>query len=596
MSIFNLSDWNDNKILAFVKNYSKPFAVKTAMGYTRQQSRDPYAWWDYEVLASSPDRQWTEWVQSDPSLNYAKRDAGSERGKAVSKIMKTYGLSLSDASKLVKTYVGYHPSYGGYICQIGPYFSKGERHGIEHVVTEAVDKFSYYVLRKRKSTPEEIGRSIARNIDLYKGAYNVEFTPADFSLVVKAPKETFDYEKQRQEDKDIVAFLPTLDENDPHVQDFYRRSPLSGIGTHFDLNSRGYEKILRGLLGPWYNQTVREKAAQTSKTQKEIVTEIITNMDLLREIYNASYKKWEEARESGEAAAVGMTPPPKFLDPSLKPESGAQTSTSVRKNKAMGDQLRLRIEIIGLLQQNVTSPSEIADRLNADPVRRASNERRRRRVPPKPPIIITTEEVQRQIDEINRTRTQEGGGQKDLNSVAAEVSSKIGEMEVQRGYDDMRTAFNMAAVFFSSQPVDPVSKTMLGAPDAIVFNPPENFENFTSQDLKRFREEKENREEATRASPEQVQKDIGEKAQEPSKTKSKTPTPKEEVEEVEPSRVAPETTETLQHIPSEEELRSLMGSTLNNLIKIAEELDNENSIDAAEEVHKVIRKYIGRVQ
>ena len=79
--------------------------------------------------------------------------------------------------------------------------------------------------------------------------------------------------------------------------------------------------------------------------------------------------------------------------------------------------------------------------------------------------------------------------------------------------------------------------------------------------------------------PEQIQKDIGSQMPVPEKTPKTTPTPE---------------------VPKEPEhkeinLEELMGSTINNLIKIAKELDVENKDDAAEEVHKVIRKYIERL-
>ena len=54
--------------------------------------------------------------------------------------------------------------------------------------------------------------------------------------------------------------------------------------------------------------------------------------------------------------------------------------------------------------------------------------------------------------------------------------------------------------------------------------------------------------------------------------------------------VDPETGEVIAEC-NDEVTEKLLGKTLRNLIKIAGDLDNDGKIDAAEEVHKVIRKY-----
>lgn len=45
------------------------------------------------------------------------------------------------------------------------------------------------------------------------------------------------------------------------------------------------------------------------------------------------------------------------------------------------------------------------------------------------------------------------------------------------------------------------------------------------------------------------------------------------------------------HNEFDNKLDNVLQNTLYNLVKIAEELDNEGKDDAAEEVHRVIRKY-----
>ena len=577
MSTFNLESYKNSYAEAFIKKYVE------AMGYKHQKNRNQYQWWDYEELRSSPPEEWHNWTSSDPSLADVLRDAATSRGKALQKIYETYGLNISEAAKLVKTYIGYHPAYGGYICQIGPYISKGFWHGSDHVVEQAVDKFAYFVIRKRKSSPEEIARSVAQNIASYHTAFGVEFTPADFSLIVKAPTGDFDPDKKRQQNKEIRDHVESLDPEDPRTKAFFERAPITGEGSHFSLNSRGYEKLLSQMLGTWFQQALREKAAETNQTPQQVMIGMLADTNFLKDIYDKTYQKWQEAYASGEAAAVGMPPPPKFAEKSLRPFSGAQGFTGVPSNDLMANQMGLRLEVIKLLQAGATDPEAIASQLNQDPKRLEVNIRREKKQ--LPPILITADEINRQMDMINRQRT-EG---KDFNQVVTEMNASIESMREGKGYDDLRMAFEMAAVYFSSQPVDSTSRTMLGNPNAIIFNPPENFENYTSQDLMRWRQEKMDKdtgvENSHLATPEQIEKDIGTVMPSPGKTKKppkKTLTPEPELEPV------------IEQAPQQENLEELLGKTIKNLIKIAEELDNDGKNDDAEEVHKVIRKYIER--
>lgn len=577
MGIFNLKEYDVNYAESYVKKYVE------AMGYTHQHNRDQYRWWDYEELKSSPSEDWNNWVNSDPSLADVLRDASSYRGKALQKINETYGLNISEASQLVKTYIGYHPAYGGYICQIGPYISKGFWHGSDHIVEQAVDKFAYFVIRKRKSTPQEIARSVAQNIASYQTTFGVNFAPSDFSLIVKAPTGEFNPEKKRQQNKEIRDHIESLDPEDPTAKSFFERAPITGEGTHFSLNGRGYEKLLGQLLGQWYQEAVREIASESGKNPRQVMTEIVSDMSLLKDVYNKTYKKWEEARDNGEAAAIGMPPPPKFADKSLNPFSGAQGFTGVPSNELMANQMGLRVEILRLLQGGLTDPIAIAERLNADPQRQALNTRRTRKN--QEAITITPEEVNNQIDKINQQRQ---GGNKDIPQVLSETTSAVDSMREGQGYNDLKTAFEMAAIYFSSQPVDVSTRTMLGSPNAITFNPPENFVNYTSQDLMRLKQENAARKggqefKPETATPEQIKKDIGEAMPEQGKTlvnePEKTITPEPIVE--------PE-----QKLYHGENLEELLGKTIKNLIKIAAELDADNKDAEAEEVHKVIRKYV----
>lgn len=576
MSYFNLNEMFLSKAEAYIKKYVE------AMGTTHQKNRDQYRWWDYEELISSPDEDWSSWVSTDSSLGDVLSDAKSYRGKALQKINETYGLSISDATKLVKTYIGYHPSYGGYICQIGPYISKGFWHGEGHIVEQAVDKFAYFVIRKRKSTPQEISKSLLKNIESYKTNFNVQFEPSDFSLIVMAPTGEFDPSRERQTNKTVRERVESLDPSDPRTKEFFNRAPITGEGTHLSLNARGYDKLLRQIMGPWYEQTLREKAISENKNPNEIINDLMRNTSLLKEIYNKTYEKWQRAVASGEAAAMGMVQPPKFLDKSLRPLSGAQGFTGVPSSELMANQMGLQIEIMRILQSGVTDPTAISEQLNSNPQRQIVNQKRQKKG--QVPVIISPEEVQRSIDKIDQRRQDNN---QSIEQVLTDTISRTESMREGRGYDDLKTAFEMAGVYFSSQLIDRPTQTMLGETNAVIFNPPESFENFTINDLRRWREEKARREQPSttkteetkeQASPEQVSKDIGEMT--------------EQTKEVQP----PPAPEQPHKDYTEEELEKLLAHTVKGLIKIAEDLDNEGKYDSAEEVHKIIRKYAGRLK
>jgi hypothetical protein len=80
----------------------------------------------------------------------------------------------------------------------------------------------------------------------------------------------------------------------------------------------------------------------------------------------------------------------------------------------------------------------------------------------------------------------------------------------------------------------------------------------------------------------------------------------EEVPEVQPTPPAAQLPPRIQpepQVPTEEDededvtpnLLELLSNTVKNLIKVARELDDEGKGEAAEEVHKVIRKYQKRI-
>ena len=540
-------------------NLAEFIIKKEAMGYTRQRYRDQYEWWDYEELMGGADDRWQEWVRTDRSLSDVLRDAGQIRNKLSRRLMGLYGLPLSEIPKIFKTYIGYHPTYGAYICSIGPYLGS--------TFESSQDKFGYFIIRKRKSSREEMMDAVGKNINKYTRDYGIAIEPSDLQFVVKAPAGEYDPSRARQR-KNIREVVVNLDPESPEGRDFYERAPIAGEGSSIGLNAKGLEKVIRGQWGPLYEQAVREISQREGISEDEVRGREIRDLDFLKGIYDAVRRKYDEAVESGAAAIEGMNPPPRFSELSFQGKSGQIQFTTIKSNpKEVIRQLQLRQEILTLLNAGTDDPVEIQARLNQDP--------RRQRNP------IPIEEVQDRVADIRNISESE---EKSLSQLEEDVGSQITSYETNSGFDDLNTAFEQAKLYFTNHPIDPLTKGKLRVQYApkMAFDPPENFENVTADDLVRLRAE---REEAIAAgdvaTEEDIERELGEEI-----TPQEVQPEEEVVEEVQPEIIEEE-----EEIIPQESIGDLFSSTIGNLIKIAKELDDAGESYAAEEIHKVIRKY-----
>ena len=577
MKSFNLFDLQQNKVSELCKKYVE------AAGHTHMHHRDPYRWWDYDVLKTSQPDDFTEWVSTEPGLISIIREAGVERNNALTEIAQRYCLNRIDAEKYLKTFIGYHPSYGGYICNIGAYKSHGFKHGEEHVISEAWDKIYYHIIRKRKANQQDIAKSVLKNIEKYQQRFSVQLEPGDFALLIKEHSDTFDPNRQRQQKSH--SYVNSLDPNSSESQRFFSSPPVLGSGSQIVPNTRGYDKLLRGLMGTWYQAAISERAIAENKTEDQVRYDILSNPQFLSQIYKLTYKKWEEARERGDADAMGMTAPPKFTDASLQSKAGAQGYTGVLFNTEMAGQMKLRAEVVEALKEGITNPTDIAAKLNSNPQRLDQNKRRRNRK--LEPILISEAEIMHQMSEISRHKTPD----KDYDTYLQETKSSSESMEVTRGYDDFQTAFSMASLYFSGQMRDPVTGAVLSEGSASPLGDAGSFANFTSKGLQKLREDcvakktgqeikKEEEKDTDKATEQEIKRDIGEEITEPI------------AEPTKPDIIAPKpNAQPVTQEEEEQEMNFLMSKTLKNLVKIATELDEENKNDAAEEVHKIIRKY-----
>lgn len=560
------------------------YLIRQAMGSTPQAKRDPYDWWDYETLVSGGDAKWRQHVAIDRSLIDVLSDCTAFRNKKFRELRDMYGLTDDQLKNIWKTYIGYHPSYGAYILSVGPYVG-------DTFAEEARDKFAYFKIRKRQISEEDVAKSVGENIGSYMSMYGVTLEPGDLQLVVKGQPESLDPTGKKPRRKPVREIITSLDPNEPDIQDFLQRSPILGEGSEIGLNTRGLQKVIRQMWGNLYDQAIAEKAAENNVTVEAASFMVLQDLTFLRAVYDKVQQKYQQKVESGEAALSGMSQPPKFLDLTLHSKSGSVQFSSLPTNKLQARALAFRQEVLQIMDRGITDPQTIRDTLNADPSRKT-----------KP---VSFEAVVDKVNEITNLLSARRANIPDADEgslrqvLMAETGMQSEEMGSSKGYSDLRSAFEMAKLYFSNLPVDPKSGSKDMAAFKLVpvmaFDLPENFHNVTTEELRQIRLDYEagkgvqspEAADAAEASENDLETQIGPK--------------EEEKEEEEAVKQETKPTGTAPKSPTEEDdddayvplsmKKNLVSTTLKNLIKIAEELDKEGKTDEAEEIHKVIRKY-----
>ena len=561
MRMFNLSSHN----------------IKEAMGEVWQQSRENYVWWDYNDIMNG-DETWSEWVGRERSLSDVLREASHFRSRKNYEIAYRFGLRVQEVSKLFKTFIGYHPMHGAYICSVGPYLG---------LIGEAQNKFGFFIKRLRTASQDEVMDSVRKNIENYMDAFGVDLDPSDLQLVVRAKASGWDPERwsppktpegkpQDRQRTSIRQVVTSLDPESNESKSFYEMSPVITSGSTFGPNAKGLEKIMRQLGGDFYEQVVAEKAQEQGISPQEVVQREISDLDFVQEVYKAVRQKYTQAVARGEDIALGMTPPPVFSKLSLQGKSGQVKFTTIKNvSKMLKRELVAQQEVLEVLNAGVTNPRQVQETLNAD-VRRKKN-------------LLTIEDVEEIMERINEQAAEEG---KDYGQMLTETTQHSSDLDNYYGFNDLGTTFEMAKLYFTQLPIDPKTKGKRQRRMAprIAFDPPENFEDFSGADLSRLAEEARQRRERGEvfdpATEGEIEEQIGELPDTPEEAESEI-----EVEDLTPQEEEEEETPTM---PSAVE--DIFGNTLGNLIKIAEELDADGKNGASEEIHKVIRKYQGRIK
>lgn len=482
---------------------------KTAMGSTHRKNRPALSWWNIDELETNPPEDWKQFVEKDPSMKQVVLvESSIERDKRIKCLTKMYDISWDQAKKLEKTYIGYNPSLGGYACYIGPYISKGERWGEQAIRQPAKNTFNYHMFRKGQLGEDDFAAALFSDIRNYQKQYGIKFSPEDFDLILNVPKEVSEDKTRAKYDKIKLkagdangnisqevksALYGSVDEQGKNTGSFI------GKGSRTVLNNDGHLKILTSKegLSEWSDSIINAIALEKNMSREDILSIIKNDYKLLRRIYSETYKKWKMAFDNGEAAAIGMPPPPTFADAGLSRLHKSQTPQETKPQTVTISKLKLKKEIARYMMGGLNS-EEISDELNNDPKRKEVEhikDLKRARAEAKGYPIdpanrssrLTSQEIQGYMDEIKKEA--ENLGVK-ISAVEPIFDSRINTLKDSYGFTDMKSAMEAAAMINSGLPTDSVTGAPIGTSTVKIFDTPPDFVNYHLKDLTGFEEKK----------------------------------------------------------------------------------------------------------
>jgi len=585
-------------------------------------------------------QEWDEIVKQNPFVKTAYREARNKITSNLEYLRTAYGIPQTEGKNFMKNYIAYNPMHGFHIVYVAPYISSGERHGTSAIVTPAINKFVVSTKHFDSATPEQILASVSKQISEYTENFGITFEPSDFGLSVKSQSEEIDPTRKKQK-REAVNY-ENVDPDSKEGNQLYSQKPLLGTGSSFYINRNGMKKIIESFArkSPAWKEVLdnilTEQAKASNGNMDNIKKLLAIDTNFMKTVYDELKKKYESMPKE-QAAIMGLVPPPKW-----KMERGVvgqQSGTKPQGPRVEYGDVKLRLEILNLLRAgieeeanktNIPLVDKIQENLNKNPKRKLAK------------FLIPKEEVQKMLDQIkldiivkkpdgttqNKTYDELFSEYSDKRDdikraidflhprpgTTPDINSLTGNSANYIGYNNLEDALKAAMLHFSGQPVDPGSRALLGVAHSqlggIEIDKPDYFVNTNINNLVSFKQKMEEKGEppAPEATAKELGVDIG--FIEPTKTQE-IPAPEvtEKVEEVKPLEAVEETAITPEIKPedvriSEEDLMGFVkekdkdktiATTVNNLIKIAEELDNEGKYNSSEEVHKIIRKYVSQI-
>lgn len=386
-----------------------------------------------------------------------------------------------------------------------------------------------------------------------------------------------------------------------------------GVAGVTDLSPDRVWQILGGNIGgdttnptlqpARYSDSRQQVAAETLRNT--LMEKLIDNIEVVKDQIRAEnkirVKNWKGVpKDTEESAAnkrailerIDSIQPIPILQSLGKKSSGAQRPIALGVRTSHKSLLALKKEILTHLasQQDPNQPIDLQQiaRLMTE-ARRGSRAIAQGGEWTEQDVTNWLEAVQ---DEIQEAALQ--GRQITFSDLLEQTDREIEDLnneQVLGSFQDFDTACRMASIYFMEadyKDIDPGTRAVKSINyrrPVYLFGRDEGAPNMSSQQLSMLRESQDSQQEVpatskATATPEQINTQIGEIPEMPPVTVDQ---PQEEQAPV-----------AVHEDEEERGLRTIsVKNTLRTLMKIAEELDDAGKLDAAEEIHTIIRKYLG---
>ena len=216
--------------------------IKEAMGaqwgvYRTDKSRGrggDYLWWSLQEIDNGS-RSWKKWLSICPTLETAYLQAKSFYIKKKRDFTYRYTSNPKEVDKYFKVYLGYNPSYGAYMCSIGPYV--GEK------PVDAKNRFSYFTQRfqnvDEKSLQESFQKYCAGSLEPFKDVLSMDDLSMDIAM-------GSDIDDKSGNVKWEHVTLPSL--TSPEAREVFSHGPIQGQESKIYLNNSGKAKVINSAI------------------------------------------------------------------------------------------------------------------------------------------------------------------------------------------------------------------------------------------------------------------------------------------------------------------------------------------------------------
>ena len=547
------------------------FKYVQAMGATSYGNREPSHWWKVADLENGGDEKWKEETAKNPLLLGVLDWAIAERNSKIAETEENYDIDNNLASELTRTYIGFNPKYGAYIGQLSPYLSQGWRFGPEHVRIWGKDKWQFFMIKKGEFTQKHFEEKVSEKVNEYNDKFKIQLEPSDLALFLKKPppKDETNVKKGKGRGPAWVTekVISSLDPKNPEVGEFLAGYPVPGPQNQWSINSKGWLKILKQLMGKWYSEVITEEASRTGKTVEQLEKEMIYNPNPknqldLRKIYKKTKIRMEREQLVSNPDNENNVPNYNTRDRSLVPDYNDR-STKFRAGSSL---------YFGTLTEEASAPSMLGafkiaqDKIkiysvpvdfknyDSDFLTALKEAKYEREHPEEAPAKAITDETGTVTSVDNKEELEET----EQNTEKLEELETTQEIE-NAGTEELGSAGNLSGDFPITDltPVEEIAPEKTPLAEMPVTETPVTETPPLTPVTK------------TPKTPKTVKRQV---KKSPAKN-AKKPAPK--IKKIKKETADP-----------------LVSYTLNNLIKIAAELDNDGKGEEAEEVHKVIRKYM----